>query len=205
MDRSKFAVKNYEMIMQVDEDSRRRKHEMKHHMETLYALIDAGKIVQAKNYTEKMIKDTELSSDVNYSTNIVLNSIVGIRLNQAKKRGVAVQRHIHVPDQLSVNEVDLNILLSNALEACMRMEEGQEAYIGLETWKRQKFLYIECTNGVAPKELSGEQRRTIKEEVKNHGFGLEAMETVAEKYVSIIQTEQSESRYTVRTNLCLAE
>ena len=65
-----------------------------------------------------------------------------------------MQRHIHVPDQLSVNEVDLNILLSNALEACMRMEEGQEAYIGLETWKRQKFLYIECTNGVAPKELS---------------------------------------------------
>lgn len=74
MDRSKFAVKNYEMIMQVDEDSRRRKHEMKHHMETLYALIDAGKIVQAKNYTEKMIKDTELSSDVNYSTNIEFHS-----------------------------------------------------------------------------------------------------------------------------------
>lgn len=34
MERSRFAVKNYKMIMQVDEDSRRRKHEMKHQMET---------------------------------------------------------------------------------------------------------------------------------------------------------------------------
>ena len=31
LERSRFARENYEMIMQVDEDSRQRKHEMRHH------------------------------------------------------------------------------------------------------------------------------------------------------------------------------
>lgn len=202
-------MKNYEMIMQVDEDSRRRKHEMKHHMEMLYALIHAGEMERAKSYIEKILTDTVLSGNVTYSTNIVLNCIVGIRLNQAKKEGIAVQCHIHVPDRMPVDEVDLNILLSNmldnALEACMRMEKRQNAYIGLEIRKRGKFLYIECTNSMAPKEMVQEGHRTIKKDVKNHGFGLKAMETVAEKYASIIQIEKGGGRFTVRTNLCLTE
>lgn len=39
LERGRLARENYEMIMQVDEDSRQRTHEMRHHMQTVYSLL----------------------------------------------------------------------------------------------------------------------------------------------------------------------
>lgn len=209
LERSRFARENYELVMQVDEDSRRRNHEIKHHMQTLYSLLTAQESDEAKKYIEKVIKEADQYTEMTYSENIVLNSIVGIRLNQAKKNGIDVQCHIHVPCKLEADDVDLSILLSNMLEnateACMRMEELEGAYIRLEIRKKQKFLFIECENSVDIKEAAKDGQTTVKDDRKNHGFGLDAMKAVAEKYASIIQMECEPGRFTVRTNLCLPE
>lgn len=209
MERSRFARENYELAMQVNEDSRRRNHEIKHHMQTLYSLLVAQEADEAKRYIEKVIEEENQYAEMIYSENIVLNSIVGMRLNQAKENAIKVRCHIHVPCRLEVNDVDLSILLSNmlenALEACMRMGDRKEAYIILEVRKNQKFLFIECENSVDVKEILEEGQTTIKDDQKNHGFGLDAMRTVAEKYASIIQTVREPGSFTVRTNLCLPE
>lgn len=209
LERSRFARENYELVMQVDEDSRRRNHEIKHHMQTVYSLLMAQKPEEAKMYIEKVTKEADQYTETTYSENIVLNSIVGIRLNQAKKNGIEVQCHIHVPCRLEADDVDLSILLSNMLEnateACMRMAERDGAYIRLEIRKKHKFLFIECENSVDKKEVWEDRQTTVKNDRKNHGFGLEAMKAVAEKYASIIQIERDTDRFTVRTNLCLPE
>lgn len=209
LERSRYARENYEMIMQVDEDSRRRKHEMKHHMQTIYSLLNAQEVEKAGEYIEKMIQETDQLAEMTYSENIVVNSIVGIRLNQAKGKGIAVQSHIHVPARLEIDDVDLSSLLSNmlenAIEACMRMENQAGAYIHLEIRKKQRFLFIECENSVDREEILKPDRATVKDDPKKHGFGLRAMNAVAEKYSSIIQIERDPDRFTVRTNLCLPE
>lgn len=209
LEQSRFARENYELIMQVNEDSRKRNHEMKHHMQTLYALLSTRETDQAKLYIEKEMNAAALYSYRTYSENIVLNSIVGIRLNQAKKQGIAVKCHIYAPDQLNVEDVDLNILLSNMLEnsieACMRMEKTKERYIRLEIRKRESFLFVECENSMDLKEHFSGEHKTIKKDKKNHGYGLEAMKAVAEKYSSIIQIEQEPGKFLVRTNLCLPD
>lgn len=209
LERSRYARENYELVMQVDEDSRRRNHEIKHHMQTLYSLLANEESDEAKKYIEKVIKGAEQYTEMTYSENIVLNSIVGIRLNQAKKNGIDVQCHIHVPDKLEADNVDLSVLLSNmvenAMEACMRMENREEGYIRLEIRKKQKFLFIECENSVDRKEIPEDGQTTVKDDRKNHGFGLDAMRAVAEKYASIIQIEHEPDRFIVRTNLCLPE
>lgn len=209
LEHSRFAWENYELVMQVDEDSRRRKHEMKHHMETLYSLLMSQETKKAAEYIEKTLEEANRSAKLTYSGNIVLNSIVGIRLNQAKEKGITVHCHIHVPEKLKVDDVALSILLSNmlenAVEACMRMESREESYIRLEIRKKKKFLFIECENSVDKKEVLEEGQTTVKGDRKKHGFGLDAMRAVAEKYASIIQTERGPDKFTVRTNLCLPE
>lgn len=209
LERSRFARENYELVMQVDEDSRRRNHEIKHHMQTLYSMLMGQEPDEATKYIEKVIKESDQYTEMTYSENIVLNSIVGIRLNQAKKNGIDVQCYIHVPCKLEADDVDLSILLSNMLEnaaeACMRMENREGAYIRLEIRKKQKFLFIECENSTDRKEVPESGQTTVKDDQKNHGFGLDAMRSVAEKYASIIQIEHMPGKFTVRTNLCLPE
>lgn len=205
----RFVRESYEIIMQVDEDSRRRKHEMRHHMQTLHSLLSAQEVERAEEYIEKLIQETDQFAETAYSGNVVVNSIVGIRLNQAKKEGIAVQSHIHVPARLEVDDVDLNSLLSNmlenAIEACMRMEDRTGAYINLEIRKKQRFLFVECENSVDRKEALDAARTMEKDNPKEHGFGLKVMRAVAEKYASIIQIEREPGRFIVRTNLCLPE
>ena len=209
LERSRFARENYEMIMQVDEDSRQRKHEMRHHMQTVHSLLAARETEKAGEYIEKLIQETDQFAETTYSENIVVNSIVGIRLNQAKRGGIAVHSHIHVPAVLEIDDVDLNSLLSNmlenAIEACMRMEDRAGAYINLEIRKKQRFLFIECENSVAPGENLEPGQATLKDDAKEHGFGLKTMSAVAEKYASITQIQREPGRFVVRTNLCLPE
>lgn len=209
LERSRFARENYEMIMQVDEDSRQRKHEMRHHMQTVHSLLAAGETEKAGEYIEKLIQETDQFAETTYSENIVVNSIVGIRLNQVKRGGIAVHSHIHVPAVLEIDDVDLNSLLSNmlenAIEACMRMEDRAGAYINLEIRKNQRFLFIECENSVAPGENLEPGQATLKDDAKEHGFGLKTMSAVAEKYASITQIQREPGRFVVRTNLCLPE
>lgn len=207
VERSRFARENYELIMQVDEDSRKRRHEMKHHMDTLYSLLAAGGAQEAKEYIQSVMKESEQFSGMTYSQNMVVNSIVGLRLNRAKQQGIAVQCHIHVPDRLDMDDADLSAFLSNMLEnsmeACLRMENEAGAYIRLEIRKRKRFLFIECENSMDSKESAEGQKRTVKGDEQNHGFGLEAMKAVAEKYAGILQIERKPGSFTVRTNLCL--
>lgn len=209
LERSRFARENYEMIMQVDEDSRRRKHEMKHHMQTLRSLLSAREAEKAGEYIEKLIQETDQFAETTYSENIVVNAIVGIRLNQAKKEGIVVQSHIHVPARMEIDDVDLNSLLSNllenAIEACMRMEDRAGAYINLEIRKNQRFLFIECENSVDPGESLEAGQATVKGRAEEHGFGLKIMGAVAEKYAGVMQIQREPGRFVARTNLCLPE
>lgn len=209
IERSRFARENYETIMRVDEDSRRRKHEMKHHMQTLRSLLSAREAEKAEEYIERLIQETDQFAETTYSENIVVNAIVGIRLNQAKKEGIVVQSHIHVPARMEIDDVDLNSLLSNllenAIESCMRMEDRTGAYINLEIRKKQRFLFIECENSVDRREDPRAARTTSKDDPEEHGFGLKVMNAVAEKYASIMQIEREPGRFVARTNLCLPE
>lgn len=209
LESSRFARENYEVIMQVDEDSRRRKHEMRHHMQTIYSLLSAQAVEKAEDYIRKMIQEADQFSESTYSENIMVNSIVGFRLNQAKGKGIAVHSHIHVPVRLEIDDVDLNSLLSNmlenAVEACMRMEDRTGAYINLEIRKKQRFLFIECENSMDPQEELCTAWTTSKDSLREHGFGLKAMNAIAEKYSSIMQVEQGPGCFIVRTNLCLPE
>ncbi len=210
LERGRFARDNYALILQADEESRRRNHEMRHHMQTLYELTRAGEKERAEGYIQSVLAETEKRSAQTYSQNVEINSIVGFPLNQARENGITVRCRIHVPGKLPIDPVDLSMLLSNmlenAVEACLRMEKREEAWLELEIFKRKSFLFLSCKNSVDPGE-SGEPEteKTRKKDKKNHGFGLTVMRDVAEKYSGILEIRKEPGSFTVRTNLCLPE
>jgi hypothetical protein len=212
LERSRYARENYELIMQVDEDSRRRRHELRHHMETIHELLVAQETQKAGAYIESVLQEERQMAERTYSSNVTVNSIIGFRLSQARKNGIQVTCAVHVPTVLAVDDVDLSILLSNmlenSLEACMRMKHRENAYIHLEIRKTKSFLFVECVNSVEhteKAEILKTGQKTIKSDRADHGFGLEAMRRVAEKYEGILQIEQEQGRFTIRTNLSLSE
>ena len=208
MERGRFARDNYALILQADEESRRRNHEMRHHMQTLYELTRAGEKERAEGYIQSVLTETEKRSGQTYSQNVEINSIVGFPLNQARENGVSVHCQIHVPVNLQIDPVDLSMLLSNmlenALEACLRMKKRDKTYIELKIFKRKSFLFISCKNSVdSEKEKEAETEKTKKKDKRNHGFGLTVMKDVAEKYSGILEMirESDKSMSSGRRNI----
>ncbi len=209
LERSRFARENHALIMQADEESRRRNHEMRHHLQTLQGLLQAGETERAQSYIEATVQETDRMALGAYSQNVVVNSIVGSYLNRARSQGVEVRCHIQVPDELSMEAIDLNILLSNmlenAVEACLRMTDPSHAFIELTLRKVKRFLFVQCINPFDPETEAARNQAQASAQSREHGFGMDAMRQIAEKYASILQEQRKGDHFIVQTNLCLPD
>lgn len=210
-ERSRFALENYELITQLSEDSRKRNHEVRHQIQTMYEMIEEGQSEKAREYALSILEGIDKREIRTYSDNIVVNATLAAALGTAIRDGIRVEYHVNIPKELSMEDVDLNILLSNmvenAVEACSRMEDTGKAYIDITISKHNKFLFIECINSVDMKESKPKYHEwvTTKKNVREHGYGIPLMEQIADKYAGIIQIERREGEFVVRTNLCLPE
>ena len=90
-------------------------------------------------------------------------------------------------------------LLDNALEAAAQAEE-KNRFIHLRTHIRNGFLAVFCENsynGRLSTDPSGRLHST-KPEAEAHGFGLTLMESVAEKYKSILDVSYTDKVFPSR-------
>ena len=84
---------------------------------------------------------------------------------------------------------------------------GTSRFIRVRIVLRNGFLGVSCTNsysGTLNTDSSG-RLRTTKEDPTAHGFGLDQMTAVAEKYHSILDISYTDTEFTVQTALKLPE
>ena len=68
--------------------------------------------------------------------------------------------------------------------------------------QKKNFLFIRCTNS-APDEQEEEALSLEEKARRRHGYGLEAMRQIAEKYNSIVVMERTDGEYSVKSNFNL--
>ena len=96
----------------------------------------------------------------------MVDAILNSKLTLARRQAVAVNCKVKVPERLSVEDVDLCVilgnLLDNALEACAQ-------------------LYLSVQNA-AKEEPDFEARNYITRKRGNHGLGMKRVQTAVKKY-----------------------
>lgn len=114
-----------------------------------------------------------------------------------------------VPKDLPIPDEDLCTLLmnllDNALEGASRTPEGREKAIWFQMKAAGSFLPVLCENTFDGKVMTDGHGKpqTTKPDPAVHGFGIEQMRAVAEKYGSILDISWTEERFTVQTALQL--
>ena len=118
-----------------------------------------------------------------------------------------VQAAIQVPERLGIEDADLSIfltnLLDNALEAAIPSRREQRR-LSLRVGVYNERLFIACENtfdGPLIFREDGSIGSSKKEE--GHGYGLETMQRVAEKYNSVLKISSEDGYFQVKTNLAL--
>lgn len=214
--KNELVMENYNLLEQKLRGAAQYRHESAHRLATLSALLhEEGQTPQQRlqklqSCLEGFAQQTQ-KSQLRFCEQIAVNAILQDAAGRAEQLGISFQAVVLVPRELPIPDEDLCALLmnllDNALEGAARTPEGREKSIRFHLKATGSFLPLLCENSFDGKVLTGRdgQLKTTKADPSLHGFGLEQMRAVAEKYGSVLDIRWTQERFTVQTALQLPQ
>ena len=182
------------------EQIRAMRHDIAHHLNTIHALLEAGNLQAASEYSEQLLPAQTYSSRLGACRNPVVDAFLYTRVQDAQARGVPVRADVSLPVELPVSNTDLIVafgnLLDNALEACSGIPDAQ---ITLRAHMDKGYLVIQESNPVRARQPQGKKPRRIPE--LERGVGFRVLGSLAKKYDGSFRHTCENDTYTVTLSL----
>ena len=178
------------------------RHDMRHYLRGIATLLDEGEVERAREQLERICSDVEHTAVRRHSANETVNIALSSFDEEIGRRGIEANLHAAVPAELSVSEVDLFSVLSNALENAVAA--AAEAPVGhrhvdLDLCMEDGKLLLEVSNtfGTAPQMAGGlpVARRA------GHGFGTQSIRLACERMGGNCQFSVADDRFVLRAVL----
>lgn len=207
--KNQLITDGYRAIESKMADSAALRHEEKHRIFALDALYQSGNYEALGEMLGEIKSQSDRLAQTSFTENFTVNAILQDAAFRAAQYDIEFKASASVPEKLAITENDLCRLvmnmLDNSIEAAGKAEPGKR-FIRFQIELKNGFLAVKCENS-----FSGELKRdkdgsylTTKEEPETHGFGLKQMNSVAERYHSILDIFTSEDNvFTVQTALKL--
>lgn len=174
----------YEEIKEIYLNMRGWRHDYHNHLQVMKAQIAAGQVEEMKAYLSELEQNLDKVDTYVKSGNLMADAILNSKLSMAEQKGIRVNCKAILPQELSVEDVDLCVLLGNlldnALEACESIPEEQR-FLRIYMVVNKSQLYISIQNS-AKEELDFNERNYISTKRGNHGLGMKRVKALVDKY-----------------------
>ncbi len=198
--------RDYQLLQKKLDLGRAYRHDMRHHMTALSALLQQGDCDGARRYVAGWRGQlTQIESET-WCRNPAVNGVLSACLSQARDAGCALDVAVSLPESFPFEETDLCIVLANALEnavhACETAPEGASRYIKLElSLDGPQRLTLRVENPCyTPLEFDRDGFPAVPRR-EGHGQGLRSIAAVAEKYHGLFHCAYEEQRFILRVAL----
>ncbi len=201
---SMFAEMNrryYEAMEQQHFEVRRLKHDLANHMQVLSALPEDKRAA----YVKELSGNAAFAQSFVYCGDATVNAVLTVKKSVMERCHIRLKTEIDIPETLPYDKTDLCALyanaLDNAMEACLKLEEGKRE-ISLKSKIGKGLFCLEISN--PDPNGTGEQRAalakkpgdspvregteqdvlppTSKQDQGNHGFGLQSIREIVKRY-----------------------
>ncbi len=200
------------MVQESDESLRRMRHETVNHYTVLQKLSQAGAWDRLEKYLAGLLADVEAVPAMAYVAHPAINAVLTIMLARAQKLGIKAEYEVSAPEILPFPDTELCTvlmnLLQNALDANALAPEGEKKWLRVSIHIRGAHLYIGVENPrFGPVKYNEETGlcHTTKEDRTIHGYGLKAVQAVAQKYQSELLLEFPDGLFSAATALQMPE
>ena len=195
----------YAMIQNRIELTRRYRHDLAKHIQTLEALSRQDLTGDLQEYMDGMrVRYRQLKQE-QYTTNEVINTVISIKKQQCEEKEIPLELEIEGEDYSTLKDIDmvglLYNLLDNAVEASERAGAGNRRGIFLKMGIQEGHICIRVQNYVAPDEEI--KFETYKEEKEEHGIGMKIIDYIVKKYrgKSEIEIDGKENLFVVKVRM----
>lgn len=159
------------------------RHDMKHYFTAAAELISDGRSYEAKEYIENVINEKIDSAAAVINTgSAIVDAAINNKIATCSKKGIEIKCMIDT-QFVSINDMDISILLSNLLDNAINGCDMSEPKIELVIKSKKSLILIIVKNKISISVVENNPNLlTKKEDKSNHGFGIKSIKNIAKKY-----------------------
>ena len=152
---------------------------------------------ELKKYSDELMGDINGTETVFNTGNITLDGIFNYYNGKFKDKCIETDINVVVPENMGISAMDINIIMGNLLDnAYENAIKVKDSYIKVNVKYNGNMLYIYVSNTFDGK-VEEENGNIVSLKGKEHGYGLENINRIAEKYGGNIKIEHSDKRFVV--------
>ena len=173
------------------------RHDIRHYLATAAKLISDGNASEAQSYIEELIKEKIEPFGGGMDTgSVVVDAVLNNMVAICHKNGIETKFLIDSRFD-GINEMDISVLLSNALDNAVNGCAGADKpRVELVIGTRMAFTYIIVQNSIGASVLANNSMLvTSKRDKALHGFGINSMRRIAEKYDGSIEFKENNGEF----------
>lgn len=159
------------------------RHDLNGHWTVLGGFLKTGENEKALEYLGKLTTMSDQLSFPCQTGNAVLDMLLTNKLGIAHQKGINVDCTVKIPANCLINDMDLCIVFSNAVDNAVKAcssKSKTHPYLTLKTVQKGNFFLIEIENS----------RLDDNVIIKGSGIGLDSIKAVAEKYNGTVRIEK---------------
>lgn len=166
-----------------EERARIERHDMRHRLNTLAALVEDGQTEAALNFIGEARRRLEKTEQRRWCADTVLNAVLDFYFSQAQERDVRVECRMAFPAELPAPSAELAMLLANGLEnaikACGELPREQRVLRCRSIASPRLMIEVEnpC---VRPPLWDGEGFPVATQ--PGHGVGMRSIRSICRQY-----------------------
>ena len=177
------------------------RHDWKNHMIVIQGLLEQGDMEEAKAYFNEVSGKADVSKWKVATGNETLDMILASKMVMMQEKGI----EFHFTGSLTgisyMKPADLCIVFSNLIDnAIEAAEQCDKKEICVKVTHSPEYCLCVIENTVIDKVIPDEKGllSTTKEDVHNHGIGLQNVKEILQKYSSELELESDESFFRVK-------
>lgn len=202
---------HYRNQLEVIEESQKRlrtlRHDIKNHLLHLSMELQQGHCEAALAYLKDM--EGELANPVEYVRcgNREIDSLLNYKLEKAKQVLAEVEYHVSIPVELMPKSFDINVILGNLLDNAIEAAQGSgRKWMKLVMRSEKGVLLIHIANSCAkPPRKMGKEFLSTKEEIGEHGIGLQNVRRMVERQNGNVEFEYADGVFIAEVMLYMNE
>jgi signal transduction histidine kinase len=195
-----YYQKQFELIKTSLKSTRSFKHDLNNHLAVLKLLVEKNEHNEAMKHIEQMTDAIVTANEYAQSGNIIIDSILNFKLQEAVQHGISISLELNIPEQLYITSYDMSVilgnLLDNAINACSKLEKDKRLDIKIK-YKRGRLITKITNTYNGNLNYSGDNLITSYEDKENHGMGFKNIKSVLDKYNGEMEIEHTENVFTV--------
>lgn len=199
-----YYISQYNESQEWWQELRRFRHDMKQHYLLEKAYLEAGDYAAMLKYCNENLDFVNRSHVVSNTGNLYFDSIINYKADVAKLYDSEIVPDINIPVDIKVQPEDLSMclgnLLDNAIEATKELPEDKKIY--LQICVDGSNLFIDVRNKYhGHRQKVNEKYLTGKKDAKQHGYGLDIINQIVEKYEGDLQIKDDNNEFEVEVVL----